>query len=516
MQAFNTTTGIPASRVNLKWGKGRTGGEDISTAEAGTISLEFTLLSYLTGDYIYRDAALKALSALSKAATDLPALTISRETGNWTSPYSSIGPGVDSYYEYLVKSYVALGCSGCLAHFYRVDKAVQRYMDQDGWILDVEIQSKRIASGVISSLAAFWPGVEVILGKTEDAIRHFSRFYSIWSRFSAIPDVFSLQSSDLMHFGREYPLRPELIESLHYLYHSTHHPLFLSIASLITSDLLQARVKCGFATIADVHIADRYHDLMETYFLSETLKYLDLTFREAETEYYQAAKAMESLLEVCVLRGEKELSMGKWVLTTEGHLVPVLSGLHLFDMEIVPVFRSQELTCTAYSAVEIAGWVTDYSLQDIYSEHKEKRRNATLLTRPSLFVHNQPIDPSLSLLRVRLPRSQVLLTLSKAAFGTSFPGAAVLVPSTPIHACGVLANEVRGKVRTSQVVLVERGECDFVEKALSVQAAGAIGLIVVDDRLANSALITMVSPANSPRVHISCAFASFEDGLRFR
>lgn len=502
--------------MNLKWGKARSGGEEIATAEAGTIALEFSLLSYLTGDYIYRDAALQALSVLSKAATVLPALSISRETGNWTSPYSSIGPGVDSYYEYLVKSYAALGCSACFAHFSRLNKAIQRYMDQDGWILDVEIQSKRVVSGVISSIGAFWPGVEAILGKTEDAIRHFSRFYSIWSRFSAIPDVFSLQSSDLMHFGRGYPLRPELIESLYYLYHSTHHSVFLSLATQVTSDLLQARVQCGFATLSDVHTMGRYEDLMETFFLSETLKYLELTFQEAERVYYREATALGNVLELCVEKGKETLDMGKWVLTTEGHLVPVLSGFRLFDMDSSAVFLPEELMCRATSDIEIEELVADFSLRDIYSDHKAKRQNGTLLPNPSLFIHNQPTDPSLSILRVRLPRSQVLLTLSKAAFGTAFPGAAVLVPSVPISACSALEREVQGKAMSRQVVLAERGECNFVQKALIAQAAGAIGLIVADDRLASSALITMTNPANSPIVHISCAFATFEDGLRLQ
>lgn len=48
-----------------------------------------------------------------------------------------------------------------------------------------------------------------------------------------------------------------------------------------------------------------------------------------------------------------------------------------------------------------------------------------------------------------------------------------------------------------------------------MQAAGAIGMIVADDRLANSELVTM-SGDNSPAVYISCAFATFEDGLRIR
>lgn len=63
------------------------------------------------------------------------------------------------------------------------------------------------------------------------------------------------------------------------------------------------------------------------------------------------------------------------------------------------------------------------------------------------------------------------------------------------------------------MVLVERGQCDFGEKARRVQEAGAIGMIVRDDRLANSALITMAAFPATPAIEISCAFATFEDGL---
>jgi hypothetical protein len=64
MPAFDTPTGLPYARVNLK--RGIESNEDQSTcsAAAGSLVLEFTLLSRLSGDPKFEIAARKAFMAV--------------------------------------------------------------------------------------------------------------------------------------------------------------------------------------------------------------------------------------------------------------------------------------------------------------------------------------------------------------------------------------------------------------------------------------------------------------------
>lgn len=381
-------------------------------------------------------------------ARELPGVSINVTSGKWGEGGSSIGPGVDSYYEYLVKSYVAMGCSACLTQFTRLYRVVMQYMDQEDWILDVEIDSKRVASGIISSLSAFWPGLEVIYGDIPNAIRHFAQFYSIWSRYGALPDVFTLYDMDLMHFGRGYHLRPELIESNFYLYQATNHPLFLKIAHEFISDLSNfTQVKCGFASLLDVKIKDKHADMMETFFLSETLKYLFLTFKYAEEKHYNEAKLLGNVLNVSINELEKGVNTEKFVLTTEGHFIPNLSHKRLFDVYIPSLMTEKDdKMCRFHSKTDINRLINLHYLPEIHTSHVSKQRSSRYIKRPSVLSHSQPPSSSISLVKVLIEDRNVLLALSKAEFGREFPEQAVLVRAEPENACGEMEGNVEGKV----------------------------------------------------------------------
>jgi hypothetical protein len=81
-------------------------GENIScTACAGTLLLEFGLLSRLTGKPAYEAAARHAARVLFEQRSGLGLVgsgfhVFSR---TWSHRGSTIGPGSDSYYEYLLK-----------------------------------------------------------------------------------------------------------------------------------------------------------------------------------------------------------------------------------------------------------------------------------------------------------------------------------------------------------------------------------------------------------------------------
>lgn len=59
--------------------------------------------------------------------------------GDWVRRDSGVGAGIDSYYEYCLKSYVLLGDGKYLARFNRHYAAVMKYISQGPMMLDVHM-----------------------------------------------------------------------------------------------------------------------------------------------------------------------------------------------------------------------------------------------------------------------------------------------------------------------------------------------------------------------------------------
>src|SRR5207342_3054919 len=78
-------------------------GTDSNPAEAGTLLLEYGMLSKLTGKPEYYDKAKRALVATYERRSKLGLVgeRFDSITGKWTSTSSHMGARIDSYYEYL-------------------------------------------------------------------------------------------------------------------------------------------------------------------------------------------------------------------------------------------------------------------------------------------------------------------------------------------------------------------------------------------------------------------------------
>lgn len=82
------------------------------TAGAGSLILEFGVLSRLTADPKYEEAAQRAFLAIwnRRSDHDLLGNTIGALHGQWLSPgMSGVPAGMDSYFEYALKAYILLG-----------------------------------------------------------------------------------------------------------------------------------------------------------------------------------------------------------------------------------------------------------------------------------------------------------------------------------------------------------------------------------------------------------------------
>lgn len=82
-----------------------------------------------------------------------------------------------------------------------------------------------------------------------------------------------------------YPLRPEMIESNLYLYQATKDEFYLELAEEVLRDLRnKTMVPCGLATILDLQTGE-LKDEQPSFAISETLKYLYLTFDEVSLSF---------------------------------------------------------------------------------------------------------------------------------------------------------------------------------------------------------------------------------------
>lgn len=75
-------------------------------------------------------------------------------------------------------------------------------------------------------------------------------------------------------------IRPEFIESTYFLYRATKDHYYLNIGREIINHLQTLKTKCGYASLGDV-TNGRMEDRMDSFFLSETCKYLFLLFDES-------------------------------------------------------------------------------------------------------------------------------------------------------------------------------------------------------------------------------------------
>ncbi|KAH9482917.1 ER degradation-enhancing alpha-mannosidase-like protein 1 [Psilocybe cubensis] len=283
LPAFSTPTGLPYARINLRHGIAKGESVETCTAGAGSLILEFATLSRLTGDDRFEKAAYRAFFGIwnRKSDIDLVGNTINTWTGAWTHPETTgIGAGMDSFYEYALKWYIMSGEIEFLDVWDDAYAALMRFSrTKDGHSYrTVNMHSGDAAYNTIDSLSAFWPGLQVLAGDVQNAIKLHMIYYNLWRQHAGLPEVYDTNYKQAT--SHSYPLRPEFIESTWYLYRATRDPFYLDVGERVLFDLTtRAKVQCGLAGISDLRTNKR-DDRMESFALSETLKYLYLLFDE--------------------------------------------------------------------------------------------------------------------------------------------------------------------------------------------------------------------------------------------
>ncbi|XP_041862190.1 ER degradation-enhancing alpha-mannosidase-like protein 3 isoform X1 [Melanotaenia boesemani] len=547
LPAFNTSSGLPYPRVNLKYGvrgpETRTGTEtDTCTACAGTIILEFAALSRFTGDPVFEDHARRAMDFLwekRQRNSNLVGTTINIHSGEWVRRDSGVGAGIDSYYEYLLKAYILLGDDLFLQRFNIHYASIMKYISQPPLLLDVHIHKPLLPARTwMDSLLAFFPGLQVLKGDIRPAIETHEMLYQVTKKHNFLPEAFT---TDFRVHWAQHPLRPEFAESTYFLYKATGDPYYLEAGRSIMENLNRfARVPCGFAAMKDVRTGS-HEDRMDSFFLAEMFKYLFLLFAEAD---------------------ELSFDVEDYVFTTEAHLLPL-------SLSTVPLSLSSSSNKTSEEELDDSNFdwtcpntrllfpdpafprnlrepirsAVDKSCprpipyrepgmghpplraQDFMAnnpEHLEllRRMGVSLIHlkdgRVQLVQHatqavsavaaedgvrfmQEMMELSSQQQKEQLPPraiqivshpffGRVVLTAGPAQFGTDLSKSSTgvrgfVTVAEPYSGCSEITN---AEYVQGHIALLQRGQCMFAEKARHIQKAGAIGGIVIDDNEGSS------------------------------
>lgn len=285
LPVFNSKTGMPYVNVNLKTGSVKN--PINNPAEIGTLMLEFGMLSKLTGNSVYYDKAKHAITEVynRRSKIGLVGTQINVETGEWTNTDSHISGMIDSYYEYLIKSYLLFGDEDFKIMYDNSITSVNKYLLDSAktglWYAHVNMHTGEKISKVFGALDAFMPAM-LVLGKDIPLAEKIQQScYNMWIEFDIEPEEFNYETFEIT--APYYLLRPENIESAFYLYRTTKNPKYLEMGKTYFESIVKyCRIDEGYASLKNVVTKEKM-DSMESFFLAETLKYLYLIFAPEET-----------------------------------------------------------------------------------------------------------------------------------------------------------------------------------------------------------------------------------------
>jgi mannosidase alpha-like ER degradation enhancer 2 len=276
---------MPYRYVNLKTGKAS--GRVTNPAEIGTCLIEFGTLSKLTGNDVYYKTAKKATTALfeHRSRLGLPGTSIDVETGVWLVRDSHVGGGIDSYFEYLLKSWHLFGDRDCKRmwdeHINAINEHLADESQGDLWYGHANMDTGIRTATIFGGLYAFFPGTLAMDGDIARAARLQESCHKMWTLHGIEPEALDYRRMKVVYGA--YPLRPEIIESAYYLYYYTSDKKYRRMGHVYWNSLEKhCRVEAGYAGISDVRTMKK-RDAMESYFLAETMKYFYLLFAPPDT-----------------------------------------------------------------------------------------------------------------------------------------------------------------------------------------------------------------------------------------
>ncbi|XP_058988062.1 uncharacterized protein LOC131807055 [Musca domestica] len=402
LPAFDTATGMPYGTVNLRYGvpKGET--SITCTAGVGTLLVEFGTLSRLTGNTIYEEVALNDLHSLWKRRSNIGLFGnhIDVQSGRWTALDSGIGAGVDSLFEYMVKGAILLQRPELLDMFHTARQQIDKYLRHEDWYVWANMNKGQVTLPVFQSLESFWPGILSMIGDRSPAIKTMANYASVWRKYGFLPEFYTITTGEAAANRESYPLRPELVESAMYLYRASKNEFLLELGeSMLQTIEHSAKTRCGYATIRNV-VTHEKENRMESFFLSETTKYLYLLFDEDNFLHNDAAKGEIIELGASNGGGQCVINTGPYIFNTEAHPID-MSALYCCYDHKQDMFDGLDLQNFSDSTLAKSDYdlnIKDKVESDSYCSRPVNRQPVKRVTRPNAKAGKPqpPQEPSMA------------------------------------------------------------------------------------------------------------------------
>ncbi|PIA17539.1 seven-hairpin glycosidase [Coemansia reversa NRRL 1564] len=360
MPAFDTPLGLPWQMLNITTGMGSSetqGTTRTNLAEIGTFQMEFFRLSQLTHNAKYHEAAQNVISVMlrmnplgegSESKYTIPGmypLNFDMITGKFAGSTAYWGGGGDSFYEYLIKTWVLSGCmlQRDLDLWTESIQSFQRFgvaRSTDGYLFPGLVDGTKF-NPYVDTFTNFLPGTLGLASRLAGSKTYFALAEELMEAgYSVFDKMPSSLGAEAVRFVREnvssdytalneraraevdkyalslerpyYLLRPELIESLFYMYRLTGKSIYADRVWKIWQGIQRnCRVENGYVGTANVTVDASVTgikdtiDSTESFVFAETFLYIYLTFADQDTA-----------------------SLDKVVFTTEAH---PLSRAYAFD-----------------------------------------------------------------------------------------------------------------------------------------------------------------------------------------
>ncbi|GJJ68179.1 hypothetical protein EMPS_00525 [Entomortierella parvispora] len=350
VMAFQGVNGaLPASRI---FANGTLGSNEVlfgktSLAEVGTFQLEFRKLAQLANDEKYSTLAQRNADFLSSLKPKIPGLYpayFDPEAGVGQEYVASFGSLSDSFYEYLLKSYMLTNDDKFKDQYIVAVDAMHQYLisrpskkSEPYLVLGVYNTATRTLVPKMDHLSCFAPGLLALGSRVLDRSKDLAvarglmetcvlSYKNSATGLGADEIAFLVSggghdekigtgTTDILNKGKEfempqptgfyvldseYELRPETVESLFIMYRVTGETKYRDYAWAIAQSIEKnCKTKYGYSTLANVmDISEGMTDRMPSHFLAQTLKYLYLIFSPPDLA-----------------------SLDEFLFTTEGHMM---------------------------------------------------------------------------------------------------------------------------------------------------------------------------------------------------
>uniref|UniRef100_A0A182SEL3 alpha-1,2-Mannosidase n=1 Tax=Anopheles maculatus TaxID=74869 RepID=A0A182SEL3_9DIPT len=332
LPCFDSPSGIPFSDVNIgslaahapKWSP------DSSTSEVTTIQLEFRDLSRSSENPVFEKVASRVnlkIHELDKNEGLVP-IFINANTGQFRNFATiSLGARADSYYEYLLKQWLQTGKKADDYLIEDYQKSIRGVLNQlvrttpnEKHVYIGELLNGKDFKPKMDHLTCYLPGT-LLLGYKNGMPKTHLRLATdlletCYQTYMKQPTQLAPEISYFNVNGESETdiyvktndahnlLRPEFIESLYYFYAITGNRTYQDMGWTIFEAFNRyTKVKNGYTSIGNVKspLNTRPRDMMESFWLGETLKYFYLLFSD----------------------DRNEIDLDKYVFNSEAHPLPM-------------------------------------------------------------------------------------------------------------------------------------------------------------------------------------------------